>query len=430
MPEPNFDLCSSSAFLCERGLDGQIRNVIFDEFSKCSDIAREKLFTRYFNVEEIMEFIFAFLDKISKTSGIKVVYIHLVFKALGAIAGTYIIWMILKRILVSFEKKAPKNNFLKIKIEIFSVVRKALFYGLILVTGSYLIRLFDVLLLEKIFHALVIILLATPAKDCLLIVLAYFEKNIVDKTETKVDNIIFDLLNKFSGALIYAFAAILALDVLGVNVMPFIAGAGVAGIAIGFAAKDTLSNLIAGVLLIIDRPFEIGDRIEVWSAPAGSATWGDVIDIGLRATKIKTTDNIIIIIPNNEIMTRDIVNYTSISTKIRVRINVGVAYDADIEKAKDLIKDVAGQAAWISKEPPPKVVVRNFGESSVDLQLRVWIDNARKRMDTISYITDKIKAAFDKNGIEIPYPKRDITIIERSIAGSEKPQQTPADKTS
>ncbi|MBW2054950.1 MAG: mechanosensitive ion channel family protein, partial [Deltaproteobacteria bacterium] len=259
----------------------------------------------------------------------------------------------------------------------------------------------------------------------LLIVLTYFEKNLVNKTKTKVDDIIFDLLNKFSGAIIYATAAILALDILGMNVMPFIAGAGVAGIAIGFAAKDTLSNLIAGVLLIIDRPFEIGDRIEVWSAPAGSATWGDVIDIGLRATKIKTTDNlratkikttdnIVIIIPNNEIMKRDIVNYTIISTKIRVRINIGVSYDADIEKAKELINHVAGSLAWVSKEPSPKVVVRNFGESSVDLQLRVWIDDARKRMDTISSITDKIKGVFDKNGIEIPYPKRDITIINKS----------------
>ena len=374
--------------------------------------------------------LFAYLDKMSVSLGIKAIYLHLLFKALAVIVGSYIVWLIIIRVLVSFEKKTQKSEFIQINSQIFTVVRKALLYGLVLVTGTYLIKLFNLLLLENIFHALMIMLLATPAKDCLLIVLAYFEKNIVDKTETKVDNIIFDLLNKFSGALIYAFAAILALDVLGVNVMPFIAGAGVAGIAIGFAAKDTLSNLIAGVLLIIDRPFEIGDRIEIWSAPAGSATWGDVIDIGLRATKIKTTDNIIIIIPNNEIMTRDIVNYTSISTKIRVRINVGVAYDADIEKAKDLIKDVAGQAAWISKEPPPKVVVRNFGESSVDLQLRVWIDNARKRMDTISYITDKIKAAFDKNGIEIPYPKRDITIIERSIAEPEKPQQTPVDKTS
>jgi len=388
------------------------------------------IYHKIFNIEVVMENLFAFLDKISSTLGIRSVSLHLLFKTLFAIVISYIVWLILLRILAVFEKKIQKTDNIQINTRIFRVIRRAVFYGVILATGTYLIKLFAIGLLEKIFHSLMIILLATPVKDGLLIVLEYIQKNIVDRTKTKVDDVIFDLLDKFSGAIIYATAVILALDVLGMNVMPFIAGAGVAGIAIGFAAKDTLSNLIAGVLLIIDRPFEIGDRIEVWSAPSGSATWGDVIDIGLRATKIKTTDHIIIIIPNNEIMKRDIVNYTSISTKIRVRINVGVAYDADIEKAKDLIKDVAGEAAWISKEPPPKVVVRNFGDSSVDLQLRVWIDNARKRMDTISYITDKVKAAFDKNGIEIPYPKRDITIIERSIAEPEKPQQTPVDKTS
>ena len=255
-----------------------------------------------------------------------------------------------------------------------------------------------------------IILFAAPVKDFIVILLTYLQNNIAAKTETKIDNIIFDLLNKFAGVIVYLTAIILALDILGVNIMPFIAGAGVAGIAIGFAAKDTLSNLIAGVLLIIDRPFEVGDRIEIWSAPAGSATWGDVIDIGLRATKIRTTDNIVIIIPNNEIMTRDIVNYTIITSKIRVRINIGIAYDADMKKAKEVIKRVADSAGWIAKVPPPRVVVRKFGESSVDLQLRVWIDDARKRMDTISYITDKVKDEFDKEGVEIPYPKRDITI--------------------
>ena len=377
-----------------------------------------------------MEHIFAFLENISRTTGIKVVYIHLVFKTLGAIAGSYIIWIIFKRILASFEEKTQTNNFLKINIEVFSIFRKAFFYGLILVCGTYLIRLFDVLLLEKIFHAILIILLASPAKDFLLILLGYFEKNIIDKTKTKVDDIIFDLVNRFSGAIIYATAIVLALDILGINVMPFIAGAGVAGIAIGFAAKDTLSNLIAGVLLIIDRPFEVGDRIEVWSAPAGSASWGDVIDIGLRATKIRTTDNIVIIIPNNEIMKRDIVNYTIISTKIRVRINVGIGYDADIERAKEIIIEVAKSVDWISKTPAPKVVVRNFGESSVDLQLRVWIDDARRRMDTISHVTDKIKTAFDKQGVEIPYPKRDITITQRPVSELDIRQPELNDKTS
>jgi small-conductance mechanosensitive channel len=167
-------------------------------------------------------------------------------------------------------------------------------------------------------------------------------------------------------------------------------------------------------LLILDRPFEVGDRIEVWSAPAGSATWGDVIDIGLRATKIKTTDNIVIIIPNNEIMLRDIINYTIISEKIRVRINIGIAYDANLQAAKKIIVQVAQATEWVADDPPPKVVVRNFGESAVGLQLRVWIHDARQRMNTISHITDKVKEAFDQEGIEIPYPKRDIFITQKS----------------
>mgnify|MGYP001827665565 FL=1 len=204
---------------------------------------------------------------------------------------------------------------------------------------------------------------------------------------------------------------------MGVNVMPFIAGAGVAGVAIGFAARDTLSNLIAGILLIIDRPFEIGDRIEVWSAPSGTSTWGDVIDIGLRATKIKTTDNIVIIIPNNEIMLRDIINYTTISERIRVRINIGIAYDADIQKAKHIMLEVANSAEWVSKDPPPKVVVRKFAESAVDLQLRVWINDARRRMNTISYITDEVKSRFDAHKLEIPYPKRVIYVKKGEFEG-------------
>ena len=109
-------------------------------------------------------------------------------------------------------------------------------------------------------------------------------------------------------------------------------------------------------------------------------------------------------------MTRDIINYTIINTRIRVRINMGIAYDADLKKAKTIALEVADGVDWINKTPAPKVVVRSFGESSVDLQLRVWIEDARKRMDTISTITDRVKERFDQEGIEIPYPKRDITI--------------------
>lgn len=350
------------------------------------------------------------IEKIAAGLGIEMAYFNILLKSVTAIACAFIAWFILKRVLSTFEKRIKKHNHFQINSQAFHAVRRVIFYALLLVTGTYLIRLFNIQLIENIFYAIFIVLLAFPANEFFIIAIKYLEKNLADKKDTKVDNIVFDLLKKFAGAVIYVIAIIIALDRLGANVMPFIAGAGVAGIAIGFAAKDTLSNLIAGVLLIIDRPFEVGDRIEVWTAPSGSATWGDVIDIGLRATKIKTTDNIVIVIPNNEIMKRDIINYTIITSKIRVRINIGIAYDADMEKAKELIIKVANTADWIAKDPVPKVVVRNFGNSSVDLQLRVWIKDARKRMDTISYITDNIKTEFDKEGIEIPYPKRDIFI--------------------
>jgi len=357
-----------------------------------------------------------FIEKFLAGSGIEPTYIHISIKAAAAIACTFIAWFILKGVLSIFEKRINKHTDLQINSQAFHAVRKVIFYALLLVTGTYLIRLFSIQLIENVYYAIFIVLLASPVNEFFIVAIKYLEKNLADKTDTKVDNIVFDLLKKFAGVIIYITAVIIALDMLGANVMPFIAGAGVAGIAIGFAAKDTLSNLIAGVLLIIDRPFEVGDRIEVWTAPSGSATWGDVIDIGLRATKIKTTDNIVIVIPNNEIMKRDIINYTIITSKIRVRVNIGIAYDADMEKAKELIIKVADTADWIAKDPAPKVVVRNFGESSVDLQLRVWINDARKRMDTISYVTDNIKTLFDKEGVEIPYPKRDIIIkYEKSV---------------
>jgi len=276
--------------------------------------------------------------------------------------------------------------------------------------GIGLINLIHMPILEKIFYAFMIMLLASFTNSMFNNLIPYMQERLASKTESKIDDIIFDLLNRFAKIIIFATAGIIVMDVLGVNIMPFIAGAGVAGIAIGFAARDTLSNIIAGILLIIDRPFEVGDRIEVWSAPVNSATWGDVIDVGLRATKIKTTDNIVIVIPNNEIMKRDIINYTTITKEIRVRIPIGIAYDADVKKAKEIIKKISFEMDWVMEKPPPKVVVKSFGDSAVNLEARLWISDPKRRIDTISHLTDRVKEVFQEEGIEIPFPKRDIYI--------------------
>ncbi len=322
-----------------------------------------------------------------------------------------IAWWVSSAVINKVEQRYHSHPFFIKNNKLFVLLKRAAHYSILILSGIGLLNFFQAPMLEKLFYAFMVLLLASIANNIVKSLIPFLDEKLATKTDTAMDDIFLDLLGKFSGVIIYIVGAILALDVLGLNIVPFVAGASVAGIAIGFAAKDTLSNLIAGILLIIDRPFEVGDRIEVWTAPKNSATWGDVIDIGLRATKIRTTDNIVIVIPNNAIMKRDIINYTTITEEIRVRIPIGIAYEADLQKAKDLINKVALELDWVMHEPAPKVVVRNFGDSSVDLQARVWIREPRRRMDTVSYITDKLKEVFHEEGIEIPYPKRDIHII-------------------
>ena len=170
------------------------------------------------------------------------------YKATAVLLGILIIWLLLKWFLQRLSRRLLRYPFFKENENVLKAIRKAVRYGLVIIAGTYIARLFELSLLEKIFQGVLIVMLAAPAKVVLIAALTYLEKNVADRTDNKVDDIIFDLLNRFSGAILYVTAIILALDIVGINVMPFIAGAGVAGIAIGFAAKDTLSNLIAGVL--------------------------------------------------------------------------------------------------------------------------------------------------------------------------------------
>lgn len=266
--------------------------------------------------------------------------------------------------------------------------------------------------ITNIVVAILILALAKPVSNITKIVLDYVERDLAKRTESKLDDMILPLINKTVSFLVYVFALIMALDQLGIEVLPFVAGLGIMGLAIGLAAKDSIANIIAGIFIIIDRPFVVGDRIEAWSAPKQAATWGDVVEIGLRSTKIKTTDNILLVIPNSEIGRRDIINYTAISPDIRVRIPVGIAYEADAKKAEKIILDAAKNTEGVLKEPASVVIMQAFGASSIDLELRVWIDNARQRKNIMSTLAKEIKAEFDRQGIEIPYPRRHV-ILEK-----------------
>ncbi|MEW5735848.1 MAG: mechanosensitive ion channel family protein [Thermodesulfobacteriota bacterium] len=287
----------------------------------------------------------------------------------------------------------------------FAAIRQALRYGLVLASGLYLIEILKIQPIRHLFAAGMVLFFASPVNKLVRLLLHGAQGRLGEETGNRTA---LELLHRFAGVLVFGTAVVIALDLVGINVMPFIAGASVLGAAVGFAAKDTLSNVIAGVVLLMDRPFQTGDRIEIWNAPKNYSSWGDVVRIGLRATKIRTTDHLIVVIPNNQIMSRDIVNYSAESSPTRVRISVGVAYDTDMERAKKGILEAAAGADWICREPEPKVVLTDFGDCSITLQARVWIKDPRRRRETTSYLTDSIKKIFDREGIEIPFPIRTL----------------------
>ena len=247
--------------------------------------------------------------------------------------------------------------------------------------------------------------------------MATFEQKVMSRTDTALDETALPMVNRFVRFLVIAVGVLLALPQVGISIAPLLGGAGVMGLALSFAAKDTLSNLIAGVLLIMDRPFKVGDRIELWNAPRETGTWGDVIEIGLRATKIRNPDNLVVVVPNNEIMRRDIINYTMSGDDIRLRIPFSCAYESDIERAKALLKAVAPEVKGVKLDPAPIVIVRGFGPSEVNLQLRVWIVEARSRRRIADEITEKAMVAFAEAGVEIPYPKRELYIRGGDVQG-------------
>ena len=238
-----------------------------------------------------------------------------------------------------------------------------------------------------------------------------FESRAISRTgHTVLDDTALPMVNRLLRFTVIALGMLLAMAQLGFPIAPLLAGAGVAGLALSLAARDTLANLIAGVLLIVDRPFQVGDRIELWSAPQETGTWGDVIDIGLRATRIRNPDNLVVVVPNNEIMRRDIINYTMSGEDIRLRIPFSCAYEADIESAKALLVEAAREVRGVKLDPAPVVIVRSFGPSEVNLQLRVWIHEVRNRRSIADEITGKAMVKFHRAGVEIPYPKRELYV--------------------
>ena len=227
--------------------------------------------------------------------------------------------------------------------------------------------------------------------------------------KSRVDKTLAKFVKNLSQIVLLVFVVMAALAPLGVETTQFAVVVGAAGLAIGLALQGSLANFASGFLMIIFRPFKVGDFIEA------AGVKGTVKEIRIFNTIVNTPDNIRVIIPNAQITGGNILNYTTNGTR-RVDLVIGVSYEDDLKKAKTIIEGVLVQDERVLQDPKPNVAVFELGDSSVNFVVRPWVNSA-DYWDTYFDMTAKIKLALDKNDITIPFPQRDVHIKNENQQG-------------
>jgi MscS family membrane protein len=208
--------------------------------------------------------------------------------------------------------------------------------------------------------------------------------------------------------IILAIGAYALLQVWNIDPTAWLASAGIIGIAVGFAARDTLANLFAGFFIIADAPYKIGDYILLSSGERGL-----VVNVGIRSTRMRTRDDVEIIIPNSEMANTKIINESGgIRDRYRIRIKVGVAYGSDLDLVCSLLIRVAATHPEIAKNPEPRVRHRGFGDSSVDFELLCWIKDPADRGRISHELYMEIYKVLNREAVVIPFPQQDLWVKE------------------
>ncbi len=228
------------------------------------------------------------------------------------------------------------------------------------------------------------------------------------------------LAQKLVGVALLVAAFFIGIDIVGIDLTALAVFSGAFGLAVGFGLQKTFGNLIAGIILLMDRSIKPGDVIVVGDS------FGHVTKIGVRAVSIVTRDGKEHLIPNENLMTQEVENWSYSNKNVRVHIPVGVAYDCDLALAQKLMIEAGTAPARVLKSPKPTVWLRAFGESSVDHEILVWIADPEAGVGNVqSEVLNRLWVLFQENGIELPFPQRDIRIKEWP-AGAGHPGPPPA----
>jgi small conductance mechanosensitive channel len=263
-------------------------------------------------------------------------------------------------------------------------------------------------LLEKIWEILTVYGLKVVAGIAVFVVGRWIAKALTRAVERLMEKSNVDAtLIKFTGSMTYiallTFVILAALGQLGIQTTSFIAVLGAAGLAIGLALQGSLANFAAGFLMILFRPFKVGDYIE------GAGVAGTVEEIQIFTTKIVTPDNKTVIVPNAKLTNDNIVNWTVKGTR-RVDMVFGIGYGDDIDKTKNIIAEVLAQDTRILKEREPTIAVSELADSSVNFVVRPWVA-AGDYWNVYYSVTEKVKKALDENNVDIPFPQRVVHMV-------------------
>ena len=209
---------------------------------------------------------------------------------------------------------------------------------------------------------------------------------------------------RITGYAVWVVGIVVALDFLSINMTSLAVVAGGLGIGIGFGLQNVVSNFVSGLVLLLEQPIRIHDRITVENVE------GNVADIHFRSTTIITNDNIAIIVPNSQFINQTVTNWSYGDPTIRVHVPVGVAYGSDVGKVTRILETVAANTNHVLKSRPPEVRFNEFGDSSLNFELLVWSDDPPGHLKLRSELNYAIDAEFRRNAIEIPFPQRVLHI--------------------
>ncbi|MBM4166730.1 MAG: mechanosensitive ion channel family protein [Ignavibacteria bacterium] len=224
----------------------------------------------------------------------------------------------------------------------------------------------------------------------------YFDEQL-QSDSGKISETVTPLFEKFLTIVVMLGSAMILLDNFGVNIGSLLVSLGVGSLAIALAAQETIANMIAGIVILVDRPFHVGDRIQMQSGEIG-----DIQQIGLRSTRILNIDKNIIVVPNAELVKNRIVNYSFPNEMMRAIVRVNVAYNADVQKVKSTLFELFSSHKNIVQEPKPDVCLIDFGNFGMTFECVGFVNEYQKRFETETQLREKIIEAFRREGIEIP----------------------------